>query len=220
MKPSRCCSPPWRPAWNPCCRRLADRRDQTGAPGGAPARPCLRGPRQCRCGGPAAGGPGQRPLCGSRQPCPGRGGWGAGHAVLALPCRAQTPPASALIPAVGSTRRVRHALTTGFADRRVPEEWADMPAPPHHRALKPAAWSATMAEETVSAIPLSDGAGPGNGGEHQDGPSLCINGPTSRRGGRRQRASGPLQEKTFRKEDLSGSMQRMHRSTGELTCHS
>ena len=28
-------------------------------------------------------------------PCPGRGGWGTGHAGLALPCRAQAPPASA-----------------------------------------------------------------------------------------------------------------------------
>ena len=36
--------------------KSADRREYAGAPGGASARPGLRGPRRCRCGGPAAGG--------------------------------------------------------------------------------------------------------------------------------------------------------------------
>jgi len=73
-------------------------------------------PTPRRCGRARAVPPGA--ACVS--PCPGRGGWGTGYAVLAPPCRAQTPPASALIRAVTSTRKDRPAFKACFG---LPPSW-------------------------------------------------------------------------------------------------
>ncbi len=137
----------------PSCRKLADLRDKAGAPGGAPARPGLRGPdtvpmwRACswRATDRAVRRGISRGFCTGRAPATEverdarlAGGLAGARIdvhdhladgalvgeVLALPCRAQAPPASASIRAVTSSTRKGprrlHGLLRGSqgADRK------------------------------------------------------------------------------------------------------